>query len=131
MTSFIYGVNPVRELLRRRPGEVKQILVGRKEQGLEQLIAAAQKAGASVTLVNRNELDSMTNSHEHQGIAAEAPLPQAAAIEDILEKIARNPQSPVVLLDQIEDPQTWEPLSARPNAAAQTAWSSPSTGARA
>ena len=94
-----------RELLRRRPGDVKQILVGRKEQGLEQVIAAAQKAGASVTMVNRNELDSMTNSREHQGIAAEAPLPRTAAIEDVLQKTARNPQALVVMLDQIEDPQ--------------------------
>jgi 23S rRNA (guanosine2251-2'-O)-methyltransferase len=105
MASFIYGINPVLELLRARPRQIKEILISRKEQGLEQLVQTAKNAGAKINFVSKDQIDQVTGSREHQGIAADAPLPSSASFEDILEKVANNPSALLLFLDQIEDPQ--------------------------
>jgi 23S rRNA (guanosine2251-2'-O)-methyltransferase len=105
MTSFIYGVNPVIELLRARPGQVREVVISRKEQGLEQLVRIAKDAGVSVRSAAKDEIDSLANTREHQGVAAEAPLPEPASYEDILQKISQNETALLLFLDQIEDPQ--------------------------
>jgi len=105
MAGFIYGINPVMELLRARPRQIKEILVSRKEQGLEQLVQTAKNAGAKISVVSKEQIDQMTNTREHQGIAADAPLPSPASFEDILEKASKNSSALLVFLDQIEDPQ--------------------------
>jgi len=105
MSGFIYGLNPVRELLRRRPKEVEQVLIGRKEQGIEEIIELAKSVRAQIKLVTRGELDQITQTREHQGIAAKASLPQAVALEDILKKVTSKPEALILFLDQIEDPQ--------------------------
>jgi len=105
MSDLIYGVNPVMELLRRRPDQISEILTSRKEQGLEQIIKLAGQKGVKVKFGFRDELDRITGSKEHQGIAAKAPLPEPAALEDILEKTAAKETALILLLDQVEDPQ--------------------------
>jgi len=105
MENFIYGVNPVRELLRRRAERVKEIVTSRKEQGLEEIIGLAAQKGVKVVFKFREELDQITGSQEHQGIAAKAPLPEPVLIEDILEKTAQKDSGLILFLDQIEDPQ--------------------------
>ena len=105
MASFIYGINPVLELLRARPRQIKEILISRKEQGLEQLVQTAKNAGAKINFVSKDQIDQMAGTREHQGIAAEAPLPSPASFEDILEKVSQNSTALLVFLDQIEDPQ--------------------------
>ena len=105
MENFIYGVNPVRELLRRRAERVKEIVTSRKEQGLEEIIGLAAQKGVKVVFKFREELDQITGSQEHQGIAAKAPLPEPVLIEDILEKTAQKDSGLILVLDQIEDPQ--------------------------
>jgi len=103
--SIIYGINPVKELLRRRPSEVKEILTSRKGQGLEEISRMAEKAGVKMRFAFRDELDQLTGTTEHQGIAAKAPLPGTAALEDLLQKAAKARTALLVFLDQIEDPQ--------------------------
>jgi len=103
--GLIYGINPVKELLRRRPTEAKEILTCRKEPGLEEILRLAEKTGVRMRFVSRGELDQLTATLEHQGIAAKAPLPGPVALEDILQKAAKATNALLVFLDQVADPQ--------------------------
>lgn len=105
MDSFIYGINPVLELLRARPRQVRELLIARKEQGLEQLIQTAKNAGVPIKFVSKNDIDQVTGSREHQAVAAEAPLPETADFDEILEKASKKEIALLLFLDQIEDPQ--------------------------
>ena len=105
MTSLIYGINPVLELLRARPRETEEVLVSRKEQGLERLIQAARNAGAQINFVSKNEIEQITGTREHQGVAAKAPLPAPSDFEELLAKASQKTAALLLFLDQIEDPQ--------------------------
>jgi len=105
MTQFIYGIHPVRELLKKRPAEVSEIIFSRKQTDLEDIILMAQKANLKIKSASKEELDHLTGGKEHQGIIAKAPLPKSFSLKEIIEKSANKSNSVLVFLDQIEDPQ--------------------------
>jgi len=105
MSPYIYGVQPVRELLRHRPEQVEQIIISRDQAHSEEIIQLASQAGIKIKFLPRHELEHLTGSQDHQGIAASAPLPEIFALEDLLERTADRSDSLLIFLDQIEDPQ--------------------------
>jgi len=105
MSEFIYGIHPVRELLKKRPAEVSEIVFSRKQTDLEDIILMAQKANLKIRSTSKEELDHLTGSKDHQGIIAKAPLPKNSSMNEIIEKSANKSNSLLVFLDQIEDPQ--------------------------
>jgi 23S rRNA (guanosine2251-2'-O)-methyltransferase len=60
----------------------------------------------SFSKINKNKLDQLTKGEPHQGIVAEINLPPLLGQEALIEFIAKNSSSPLVLmLDSIEDPR--------------------------
>ncbi len=105
MAKYIYGYQPVREVLRHRPEQVEQIMLSREQSHSREIIALAQKGRIQISFLPRPELERLAGTREHQGALALAPLPESISLEDLLEKTQARPDSLLVFLDQIEDPQ--------------------------
>ncbi len=105
---FVYGVNPVLELLRARPGQIDRISV--QQQGLKESVAGeifsrATDHGIRVDKLERDRLDAMAPRGGHQGVVAEVRQFDYATLEQILETVKLHGRPGlVVLLDGIQDP---------------------------
>ena len=72
---------------------------------LRHIASRARDAGAVVVETDRRKLDSLSNSHAHQGIVALAAVRAYSTIEDILQLAQEKGEPPlVVICDEISDP---------------------------
>ncbi|MEX2469133.1 MAG: 23S rRNA (guanosine(2251)-2'-O)-methyltransferase RlmB [Pseudohongiellaceae bacterium] len=105
--QWIRGLHAVTELLRQRPGDVRQLLLqsGRRDARLEALRDAATRQGIVIGEVPREELDRLTGG-KHQGAAAlSVGQKQALAEADLKALVGGLEHAPLLLvLDSITDP---------------------------
>ena len=73
-SEVVYGVHAVRELVERRPSEIRSLFVAEgdeaKGDAIGKVVAAAAKAGLSTIGKSRRELDRLTHGGVHQGVVA-------------------------------------------------------------
>jgi 23S rRNA (guanosine2251-2'-O)-methyltransferase len=103
MRGVVSGKRAVTEAI--RSGAALKVLVARgarKSQGLSELLAEADRAGAQVVEVDRAELDEMATAH--RGVVAEVRQAEELSERDI-ESFPFGDQAIVVVLDGVEDPQ--------------------------
>ncbi len=108
MREIIYGVNPVREVLKKRPDRFISILIyeGKERRDIHDIIAVAKKNGIKIEFVDKWRIDRLTGSNKHQGVAAELREFIYSDIADILDSARKKGDKPfIVILDGIEDPQ--------------------------
>ncbi|MCK5236403.1 MAG: 23S rRNA (guanosine(2251)-2'-O)-methyltransferase RlmB [Deltaproteobacteria bacterium] len=106
--SGIYGINPVREALKK--GRVEgELLVqkGKNTPSIESIIKTAKKAGIIVRRSSREELTREAGAVNHQGlILLTASAFKYADIVDVIEKWKKSGEKGFfVLLDSVQDPQ--------------------------
>ena len=94
-TEVIYGKNAVLESLHAGTRSFHEILV--LPQHYDNLLEVSR--GLSVRVVQKNDLDKITATNHHQGIAAKVSAYRYADLKDLY------PLKCVVLLDSVEDPQ--------------------------
>lgn len=107
MSEKLAGINSITEALRGRR-KIHKIYVqnGKANQRLEELLALARKKGVFVQTVDKERLNQMYRTGNHQGIVATVESFTYSSIEEILEKAALAGAPPLILiLDGIEDPQ--------------------------
>lgn len=112
MARHVYGVNPVRELLRARPRAVKSLLVeaGRaRREGADPvpaIVAAARAAGIAVEERRREELDRLVGADaRHQGVVAVTGEQRYADLDEMLAAATeRDEPALIVVLDGVQDP---------------------------
>ncbi|MER2565978.1 MAG: 23S rRNA (guanosine(2251)-2'-O)-methyltransferase RlmB [Myxococcaceae bacterium] len=104
----MYGINPVLELLRAKPGQIDRLSV--QSQGLKESIAGeifsrAKAHGIRVDQVDRERLDAMAPKSVHQGVIAEVRQFDYSSVEEIV-AVAKKSGRPglIVILDGIQDP---------------------------
>ena len=104
----VYGVNPVRELLRARVEGLSELwLAEGSARGavFGDLDRMARAAGAKVRRAPRPRLDRLAGTDRHQGVVAVVADFRYAEIEDLLEAArARGAPPLLVVLDGVEDP---------------------------
>ncbi len=105
----VYGVNPVRELLRAGGDQVAELWIAKgagRPRALGEMEGAARAAGAKVRTAPRQRLDRLAGTGHHQGIVAVVADYRYREVDDLLAaaKVAGEPPL-LVLLDGIEDPQ--------------------------
>lgn len=106
----LYGVNPVRELLRAGgDGSISELWLaqgGERGQAFAELARLARARGAVVRDAPRHRLDHLAGTSRHQGIVAIVPDYRYRELEDVLgaARVAGEPPL-VIVLDGIEDPQ--------------------------
>jgi 23S rRNA (guanosine2251-2'-O)-methyltransferase len=102
----ICGLQPVREAIRAHGSRLVQVLVDAEGPDAPQLDALARFArdqGAPVQRVPRGELDRLARGVRHQGAVALASELRLTPLEDL----DLGPQSLVVALDELQDPQNF------------------------
>ena len=104
----VYGLNPVRELLRASPADVSELWLGEggtRAAAFADLERLARAAGAKVRAAPRPKLDRLAGTDRHQGVVAVVAEFRYAAVEDVLAR-ARDSGRPalLVVLDGVEDP---------------------------
>jgi len=107
MQEKLAGVNSIMEALRgKRKIHKIYIQEGRGGKKIEELVQQAQKKGIYCQYVDKQRLDGMYTSANHQGIVAQVDSYEYSTVDEILEQAALRGQDPFVLiLDGIEDPQ--------------------------
>jgi 23S rRNA (guanosine2251-2'-O)-methyltransferase len=104
----VYGVNPVRELLRATASEVSELWLaegGTRAVAFGELERLARAAGAKVRGAPRQKLDRLAGTDRHQGVVAVVAEFRYAGLEDLLARAARSGRPPLlVVLDGVEDP---------------------------
>lgn len=107
MKEWISGRNPVYETLRARRRDFfgLKVAAGVEEKGrLEEILKLAASLKIPVTRVQRQSLDSLSDSH--QGVALEASAYPYSTLPDILDRAEERQEPPFVLaLDLLQNPQ--------------------------
>ena len=101
------GIHAVKEALEaQRPIDRITIAKGRQDTRIEEIVQLARKNSVPVRFEDRNQLDRLANSKDHQGVVALAAARAAGTLDDILTKAnqARGQIGLIILLDGIEDP---------------------------
>jgi len=108
-TRVIYGVNPVKELLRGGGEELSELWLveGARSGAVAELERQAREVGAQVKHAPRQKLDRLAGNDRHQGVVAvlEGAF-RYAEVAELLEaaRVAGEPPL-LVILDGVEDPQ--------------------------
>ncbi|MEJ2324189.1 MAG: 23S rRNA (guanosine(2251)-2'-O)-methyltransferase RlmB [Nitrospirota bacterium] len=104
-SSWLYGLNPVREALRSgRPVKTLHLYSGR-QRGVAELREEAQRLGVPVKTEPSEFFDSRFPKG-HQGVAAEVILKGYATLDELLAVPGERGEEPFfVVLDQVEDPR--------------------------
>ncbi len=102
----IEGRNSVIELL-ESGRDINRILVakGEKHGSIHKIIAMAKERKILINEIERNKLNQMAQTPNHQGVIAIVPPFNYCEVEDILEVAKQKNEKPFLLiLDGIEDP---------------------------
>lgn len=105
---IVYGVNPVRELLRAGGEGVSELWLvegGARQQAFGELDHLARDAGAKVRAAPRPKLDRLAGTDRHQGVVAVVADFRYAELGEVL-AAAQASGRPLLLvvLDGVEDP---------------------------
>lgn len=105
---YLYGVNPVLEALRARPGQLERLIVADGQlsaSAAAEIFSRAREAGLQVDRFPREKLNALAAGGVHQGVVARVRSFEYATLEDVLEAAAASGRPPlVVVLDGIQDP---------------------------
>jgi len=108
-TRVIYGVNPVKELLRGGGEELSELWLaeGARSPAVTELEEGARAVGARVKHAPRQKLDRLAGVDRHQGVVAVLQGAfRYAEISEALDAAGTAGEPPLlVILDGVEDPQ--------------------------
>jgi 23S rRNA (guanosine2251-2'-O)-methyltransferase len=91
-------------LAARRPLERIVIATGRHGDRVEAVVQLAKSRNVPVRFEDRMQIDRLTGTRDHQGVAALAAAKPAVELLDLLSAPRNGQPSLIVLLDGIEDP---------------------------
>ncbi|WBW49532.1 23S rRNA (guanosine(2251)-2'-O)-methyltransferase RlmB [Peptoniphilus equinus] len=99
--SYVYGRNPVIEVL--KTGKVDKLYVqkGNREGSVKKIFGMAREGGILVTEVPKKKLDDYSEGNNHQGVVALVSDYNYATLEEITEL------EHILILDKIEDPHNF------------------------
>ncbi|OGL44384.1 MAG: 23S rRNA (guanosine(2251)-2'-O)-methyltransferase RlmB [Candidatus Schekmanbacteria bacterium RBG_16_38_11] len=108
--DFVYGINPVRELLRAGRRNAKKILIARERtpKPIEEILSIAKEKGVAVEWKEKRELDRFSSAENHQGIVCLTTPFQFEELYDSLDKKTKSSLPPFyIILDKITDPMNF------------------------
>jgi 23S rRNA (guanosine2251-2'-O)-methyltransferase len=104
----VYGLNPVREVLRAAGGTVAELWLsegGTRASAFAELERLARAGGAKIRSAPHQKLDRLAGTDRHQGVVAVVADFRYAALEELLARAAARAAPPLlVVLDGVEDP---------------------------
>lgn len=112
--SLVWGIHPVTELLRRRPGLVRELyLAGGRDDG--RVAAIVELAASHRIPLDRAGLPPAAAELPHQGVAARVAPPSPLSLAELLQRLpalgpepasspAASPPPLLLVLDSLQDP---------------------------
>lgn len=101
--NWMTGFHAVEEALRSGRALDRVVIArGRHGERVEAVVQLAKSLGVPVRFEDRQQIDRLAGTREHQGIAALAAAKRVAELEDLLRE--KTAHGLLVLLDCIEDP---------------------------
>ena len=100
MSQFIYGKNPVKQMLLDEH-EVNQIWLAVQDREIESM---AQRYHVRIRKTDKKYLTKLTGSEHHQGIAAEVPDYKTYSLQELMDGVPEGKKGLFVLLDELTDP---------------------------
>ena len=109
INDYIYGRNPVEEALKNNPEQIEKIFLkkGVKRHALSEIFNLASKNRIPVMDVPGSKLYELVGSVNDQGVVAAVSHAEYIDFEEWLEEVEPNPDTAVILLDEIEDPHNF------------------------
>lgn len=105
--EYVYGIHAVNAVLQQAPERVLtlQVLQGRHDQSIQQLLLLARECGLSVQTLTRHDLDKLAAGQNHQGVIAKCRM-AAQYHESDIETLLQNLTVPpfILVLDGVQDP---------------------------
>ena len=101
----VEGRNSVLELLNSER-DINKLYVqkGEKHGSINKIVAIAKEKRVVIVEMDKNKMDEMSETHNHQGVIALVPPFNYCEVEDILDYAkSRNEKAFVLILDGIED----------------------------
>ena len=107
MTRIVYGIHPVIELIRTKPGSVIEArYLDSHNPALVELCALAGEHRVRITCSDKKGLDRFAGTPDHQGAAASARPYEYFDVEDMLAAAGEAGEPPLlVALDNVQDPR--------------------------
>jgi 23S rRNA (guanosine2251-2'-O)-methyltransferase len=107
--SFIYGKNPVEELLLTNPEQVEKVYLkkGSKRQGFSSILSLSSKNRIPVADVPGKKLFELVGNVNDQGVVAAVSRVSYLEFEDWLKSVKPDADTAILLLDEIEDPHNF------------------------
>ena len=106
ISDQVEGRNSVLELL-ESDNDINKLYVqsGEKHGAIIKIIAKAKEKKIVISEIDKNKLDQMSETHNHQGVIAIVPPYNYSSVEEILELAKSKNEKPfVIICDGIEDP---------------------------
>ena len=106
ISDQVEGRNSVLELL-ESDNDINKLYVqsGEKHGAILKIIAKAKEKKVVISEIDKNKLDQMSETHNHQGVIAIVPPYNYSSVEEILELAKSKNEKPfVIICDGIEDP---------------------------
>ncbi len=102
--DFVYGIHTVAMLLERSPERIDslQVLEGRSDQRMQQLLHAAERAQIRILRVSRDALDKY--EIKHQGVVALLAANFEYRETDLKQLVERSENPLLLILDGVTDP---------------------------
>jgi 23S rRNA (guanosine2251-2'-O)-methyltransferase len=106
ISDQVEGRNSVLELL-ESDNDINKLYVqsGEKHGAIIKIIAKAKEKKVVISEIDKNKLEQMSETHNHQGVIAIVPPYNYSSVEEILELARSKNEKPfVIICDGIEDP---------------------------
>ena len=102
--DFVFGIHAVAALLARSPERIAllQVVEGRADQRMRQLLADAERSGVAIQRVDRAELEK--SDVRHQGVIAQLVHQIEYSEADLATIVQRNTNPLLLILDGVTDP---------------------------
>ena len=106
--EVIYGINPIKVLLRQQQTGLGKIIIasGRGGSSLKEIIETARQKKIPVEFQTRQYLDELVGNNDHQGVAGLRPAFDYSGLDGLLINRSKSSNFDLILiLDSIMDPQ--------------------------
>jgi 23S rRNA (guanosine2251-2'-O)-methyltransferase len=101
----VCGINPVKEVLRVRPEQVREVILLAQSAAARELTRLCERAGVAWRAAGREELERLARGAVHQGALAQVSDFRYWELGDLVDPAGTQGHPPLLLvLDGIEDP---------------------------